>query len=60
MSSTERVRLLGGGVNKVIEIPAGTDNVEHEGQLFQRTPFGHSVGPDEPIASFHLVEDDKH
>jgi hypothetical protein len=59
MSDTERVRLLGAGVNKVIEVPKGTETVEHEGQLFQRTGFGHSVGPDRPIPSFHVVEDNE-
>lgn len=57
MSNTERVRLLDDDVNKIIEVPLGSATVEHEGRLFQRTGFGHSVASDESIPSFHRVED---
>ena len=59
MSDKQRVRLLGPGINKVIEVPKGTESVEHEGRFFQRTGLGHSVGPDHPIPSFHVVEDNE-
>lgn len=59
MSDKELVRLLGDGVNEVIEVSLGAETVEHNGRLFQRTGFRHSVGSDKPVPSFHLVEDDE-
>lgn len=57
MSDKELVRLLGDGVNEVIEVSLGAETVEHNGRLFQRTGLGHSVGSEKPVPSFHLVED---
>lgn len=58
MSDTQRIRLLGAGISMVVEVPAGIETFEHEGRLFQRTGFGHSVGADEAIPSFQLVEEE--
>lgn len=59
MSDKELVRLLGDGVNEVIEVSLGAETVEHNGRLFQRTGFRHSVDSDKQIPSFHLVKDDE-